>query len=79
MSLLIEKQEKAFLQNLIKKVYVAILAITDAIMLKKDEIDYMNHHMEDHKRDMDYLEINAMHVLHHTHTPQRTEFLFFAL
>lgn len=55
-----EQKEKAYLKRLLEKVQEAIVQINEAIQLKKEEIDYMNNHMQEHKRDMDHLEKNAM-------------------
>ena len=55
-----EKKEKAYLSQLLDKVENRISKIDKAIKLKSDEIAYMNQHMEDHKRDMDHLEKNAL-------------------
>ena len=55
-----EKLEKNYLYKLLKKVENRISEIDKAIKLKSDEIAYMNQHMEDHKRDMDHLEKNAL-------------------
>ncbi|MFO7879121.1 MAG: HelD family protein [Bacteroidota bacterium] len=55
-----EKKERQYLAELLKKTDLKLTEINEAIQLKKDEIDYMNKHMEDHKRDMDHLEKNAM-------------------
>ncbi|HHN48889.1 MAG TPA: helicase [Bacteroidales bacterium] len=55
-----EKVEKAYLSGLLKKIDLRISEINDAMQLKGDEIAYMNQHMEEHKRDMDHLEKNAM-------------------
>lgn len=55
-----EKKERKYLSELLTKVDLRLAAINEAIQLKSDEIDYMNKHMEDHKRDMDHLEKNAM-------------------
>lgn len=55
-----EQKEKKYLKNLLAKVEESISKINDAINLKKEEIDYMNNHMQEHKRDMDHLEKNAM-------------------
>ncbi|MEX0988610.1 MAG: UvrD-helicase domain-containing protein [Bacteroidales bacterium] len=56
----IEKKERQYLAEVLKKVEVKIAEIDEAIQLKIDEIDYMKKHMEDHKRDMDHLEKNAL-------------------
>lgn len=55
-----EKIEQKYLSDLLNKVDLKIAEINKAIQLKSDEISYMNKHMEDHKRDMDHLEKNAM-------------------
>ncbi|MDA3866773.1 MAG: AAA family ATPase [Salinivirgaceae bacterium] len=55
-----EQKEKNYLSTLLKKIDIRVSEINEAIRLKKEEIDYMNNHMEEHKRDMDHLEKNAM-------------------
>jgi DNA helicase-2/ATP-dependent DNA helicase PcrA len=55
-----EQKEKNYLSALLKKIDIRVSEINEAIRLKKEEIDYMNNHMEEHKRDMDHLEKNAM-------------------
>lgn len=56
----IEETEKKYLKNLIKKVNQSLLKVKESIQLKKDDIDYMNTHMQEHNRDMDHLEKNAL-------------------
>lgn len=65
-----EEKEKEYLQDLLFKVDDAIVQIGEAIKLKKEEIDYMNNHMQEHKRDMDHLEKNAMRETIHNYTLQ---------
>ena len=55
-----EQKERQYLTVFLKKVDLKLSEINSAIKLKSDEIAYMNKHMEDHKRDMDHLEKNAM-------------------
>lgn len=55
-----EKKERQYLSEVFKKIDLKLNEINEAIQLKSDEISYMNKHMEDHKRDMDHLEKNAM-------------------
>lgn len=55
-----EQNEQKYLSSLLKKIDLRLTEINDAINLKKSEIDYMNNHMQEHKRDMDHLEKNAM-------------------
>lgn len=55
-----EQHEKKYLATVLSKVDEALTDINGAIQLKKEEIDYMNNHMQEHKRDMDHLEKNAM-------------------
>ncbi|HDQ15643.1 MAG TPA: helicase, partial [Bacteroidetes bacterium] len=55
-----EKKEQKYLSDFLNAIDKHILEIDKAIQLKKDEIDYMNNHMQEHKRDMDHLEKNAM-------------------
>ncbi|MEX1193209.1 MAG: 3'-5' exonuclease [Brumimicrobium sp.] len=65
-----EEKEKEYLQDLLFKVDDAIVRIDEAIKLKKEEIDYMNNHMQEHKRDMDHLEKNAMRETIYNYTLQ---------
>lgn len=55
-----EKEEKRYLKNLLQKVDAALGAITARIRSQSDEIKSLNYHLNDHKRDMDHLEKNAM-------------------
>lgn len=55
-----EKEEKAYLKNLLKKVDAAIRFINQRIRSQSDEVKYLNTHLQEHKRDMDHLEKNAM-------------------
>ncbi len=55
-----EKEEKRYLKNLLQKVDAALGAITARIRSQSDEIKSLNNHLNDHKRDMDHLEKNAM-------------------
>ena len=55
-----EKEEKQYLSNLLEKVDLRLNEIDEAIKGKSDEIAEMHKHMQDHKRDMDFLEKNAM-------------------
>ncbi|MEX2349241.1 MAG: UvrD-helicase domain-containing protein [Flavobacteriaceae bacterium] len=55
-----EKKEKKYLQDLLIKVEKAISAINNRIQKQSDEVREMNVHMEEHKRDMDHLEKNAV-------------------
>lgn len=55
-----ENKEREYLSKLLTKVDLKISEINEAIKLKSDEIAYMNKHMEEHKRDMDHLEKNAL-------------------
>lgn len=65
-----EQKEKKYLKDLLKKVDQRLIDIDDAIDLKKEEIDYMNNHMQEHKRDMDHLEKNAMRETIYNYTLQ---------
>ncbi len=65
-----EQKEKQYLSNLLSNINDAIADINAAIRLKKEEIDYMNNHMQEHKRDMDHLEKNAMRETIHNYTLQ---------
>lgn len=65
-----EQKEKKYLKDLLKKVDQRLIEIDDAIDLKKEEIDYMNNHMQEHKRDMDHLEKNAMRETIYNYTLQ---------
>ena len=55
-----EQKEKKYLLDLIGKVRKSLLKINESIALKSNEIYEMNRHMEEHKRDMDHLEKNAL-------------------
>jgi DNA helicase II / ATP-dependent DNA helicase PcrA len=55
-----EKEEKEYLENLLRQVDVAISFINEKIQSQSDEIKYLNDHLNEHKRDMDHLEKNAM-------------------
>lgn len=55
-----EKKEEQYLKNLLTKVEESIVAINEAIQLKKDEIKYLDTTLQEHKRDMDHLEKNAL-------------------
>jgi len=55
-----EEKEKKYLSDLLKKVNLRLTEIDDIIQGKSDEIADMHKHMQDHKRDMDFLEKNAM-------------------
>lgn len=65
-----EQKEKKYLKDLLQKVDQRLIDIDDAIDLKKEEIDYMNNHMQEHKRDMDHLEKNAMRETIYNYTLQ---------
>lgn len=65
-----EKKEKQYLARFLTKVDERLAEINQGIELKKEEIDYMNRHMEDHKRDMDHLEKNAMRETIHNYSLQ---------
>lgn len=55
-----EKEEKAYLKNLLKKVEIALSYISDRIQSQSDEVKYLNTHLQEFKTDMDHLEKNAM-------------------
>jgi DNA helicase-2/ATP-dependent DNA helicase PcrA len=55
-----EIKEKRYLSDLLKKVDLKLREISEAILRKSNEIADMHKHMQDHKRDMDGLEKNAM-------------------
>ncbi|NNE15678.1 MAG: AAA family ATPase [Saprospiraceae bacterium] len=55
-----EQKEKKYLSELLNKVDNKLTEINQAIKGKSDEIAGMHKHMQDHKRDMDNLEKNAM-------------------
>lgn len=54
-----ESKEKAYLKNLLDRVHGTLTNVNDSIKAKKSEIDYLNDHMQENKRDMDHLEKNA--------------------
>lgn len=55
-----EAKERKYLADLIEKVDDRITEINQSIQLKSDEIEQIKKHMDEHKRDMDHLEKNAM-------------------
>ena len=55
-----EKEEKAYLKNLLRLVDVAISFINERIQSQSDEVKYLNTHLQEYKTDMDHLEKNAM-------------------
>lgn len=55
-----QKKEENYLSDLLSKVDLKLREIDEAIKGKGDEIAEMHKHMQDHKRDMDFLEKNAM-------------------
>ncbi len=55
-----EKKEQNYLSELLKKVDLKLVEINERIQGKSEEIAEMHKHMQDHKRDMDFLEKNAM-------------------
>lgn len=55
-----EKEEKAYLKNLLKKVDGAIRFINERIQSQSNEVKYLNTHLQEFKTDMDHLEKNAM-------------------
>ena len=55
-----QKKEEKYLSDLLKKIDLRLDEINEAVQGKSDEIDSMHKHMQDHKRDMDFLEKNAM-------------------
>ncbi len=65
-----EQKEKNYLSTLLKKVDHQIREINKAIQGKSDEIEEMYKHMQDHKRDMDNLEKNAMREVIRNYTVQ---------
>lgn len=56
----IQLEESEYLDNLISKINVRLAEIEDAVISRKNEIDYINNHLQEHKRDMDHLEKNAL-------------------
>jgi len=65
-----ETKEKTYLSTLLTKVDQQIAQINKAIQGKSDEIEEMYKHMQDHKRDMDNLEKNAMREVIRNYTVQ---------
>jgi DNA helicase II / ATP-dependent DNA helicase PcrA len=55
-----EKRERQYLSEFLRKIEIGLAAIDDTIQLKKQEIDDIHTHMEEHKRDMDHLDKNAL-------------------
>lgn len=56
----IENKEEQYLADLLEKIDLRLEEINKSVQGKSDEIDEMYKHMQDHKRDMDFLEKNAM-------------------
>ena len=65
-----EKKEQNYLSDLLTKVDRKLAEIDKAIRGKSDEIAEMYKHMQDHKRDMDNLEKNAMREVIRNYTLQ---------
>ncbi len=65
-----EKKEQIYLSDLLMKVDQRLTEINEAIKGKSDEIAEMYKHMQDHKRDMDNLEKNAMREVIRNYTLQ---------
>ncbi|MGM0550676.1 MAG: HelD family protein [Bacteroidota bacterium] len=55
-----EQEENNYLKSLLKKVDIALSFINERIQAQSDEVKYLNNHLQEHKRDMDHLEKNAM-------------------
>ena len=55
-----EQEENNYLKSLLKKVDIALSFINERIQAQSDEVKYLNSHLQEHKRDMDHLEKNAM-------------------
>ena len=55
-----EEKERKYLSDLLQKLDVRIKEINELIQVKSDEIADMNHHMQEHKRDMDHVEKAAL-------------------
>lgn len=55
-----EKKERQYLVDLLKKIDQRLIAISEVIQGKSDEITDMHKYMQEHKRDMDNLDKNAM-------------------
>jgi len=70
-----EKKERIYLSNLLTKVKHRLTEIDQAIQGKSDEISDMHKHMQDHKRDMDSLEKNAMREVIRNYSLQGTHSL----
>ena len=65
-----EKKEQKYLSDLLIKVNRKLTEINKAIQGKSDEIADMHKHMQEHKRDMDFLEKNAMREVIHNYSLQ---------
>lgn len=65
-----EKKEQKYLSDLLIKVNRKLTEINKAIQVKSDEIADMHKHMQEHKRDMDFLEKNAMREVIHNYSLQ---------
>ncbi|MCA1762853.1 MAG: hypothetical protein LC664_07670, partial [Flavobacteriales bacterium] len=55
-----EQREKSNLENTVSKIKSAISDINERINSQLDDIKTAKVHMEEHKRDMDHLEKNAV-------------------
>lgn len=55
-----EQEERNYLTRLLQKVNFAINFINEKIQTQAKQIEYLNNHLSEHKRDMDHLEKNAM-------------------
>jgi len=55
-----EREERDYLEAFFRKINIAIAEVTASVQKKKDEIDEMHKHMQEHKRDMDHLDKNAL-------------------
>jgi len=67
-----EQKEQNYLSDLLTKVDQRLSEINEAIQGKQDEIAEMHQHMQDHKRDMDFLEKNAMREVIRNYSLQGT-------
>ena len=65
-----EQKEQKYLSQLLKKIDRRLTEINKAIQGKSNEIAEIHKHMQEHKRDMDFLEKNAMREVIHNYSLQ---------
>ena len=77
-----ETKEQIYLKTLLGKVRQSLSKVNESIQEKREEIDSLNNHMQEYKRDMDHLEKNAFretifnYTLQGEHSVDRRKRLF---